>query len=90
VSPESAGRDRGEKFYEYEAGGVREYWIIDPQRKRAEWCRLQEDGAYNVIAPDADGIYRSQVLAGLWMREPWLWQRPLPKLLDVLREWGLI
>ncbi len=90
VSPESAGRDRGEKFYEYEAGGVREYWIIDPQRKRAEWCRLQENGVYTLVAPDEGGIYRSQVLEGLWMREEWLWQRPLPKLIDVLRGWQLI
>ena len=28
--PESAARDRGEKFYEYEAEGVPEYWLIDP------------------------------------------------------------
>ena len=27
VSPESVGRDRGEKFTEYEAGGVPEYWL---------------------------------------------------------------
>ncbi|RMF32783.1 MAG: Uma2 family endonuclease, partial [Chloroflexi bacterium] len=40
VSPESVGWDRGEKFYEYEAGGVREYWLIDPQRERAEFYRL--------------------------------------------------
>ncbi len=29
VSPESVLRDRGAKYAEYEAGGVREYWIID-------------------------------------------------------------
>lgn len=90
ISPESGERDRGEKFFEYEAGGVREYWLLDPQRRRAEWYQLQDDGAYRAIAPGPDGMYRSQVLAGLWMREEWLWQRPLPKLLDVLREWQLI
>ena len=31
VSPDSVGRDRGDKFYEYEAGGVPEYWLLDPQ-----------------------------------------------------------
>lgn len=31
VSPDSVGRDRGEKFYEYAQGGVPEYWLIDPQ-----------------------------------------------------------
>jgi Uma2 family endonuclease len=32
ISPEISGRDRGDKFYEYETAGVREYWLIDPQR----------------------------------------------------------
>ena len=30
ISPESFGRDRGDKFYEYEAAGIPEYWLIDP------------------------------------------------------------
>ena len=32
ASPESLGRDRGEKFVEYERAGVEEYWLIDPDR----------------------------------------------------------
>jgi Uma2 family endonuclease len=90
VSPESVGRDRGEKYYEYQSGGVREYWIINPERRHVEWCRLQEDGAYKSISTGEDGVYRSPLLPGLWLREEWLWQRPLPKLLTVLREWQLI
>ncbi|MEZ5301901.1 MAG: Uma2 family endonuclease [Verrucomicrobiales bacterium] len=42
ISPESQGRDRGDKFYEYQAGGVREYWIIDPERQVAEFYRLND------------------------------------------------
>src|SRR4030095_7048740 len=30
VSPESETRDRRDKFREYRAAGVREYWIVDP------------------------------------------------------------
>ena len=89
VSPESRQRDRGEKYFEYETGGVREYWLLDPQRRRAEWYQLSDDGAYQFVAP-VDGVYHSQVLSGLWIREEWLWQQPLPRLLDVLREWKLI
>lgn len=37
VSPESALRDRGAKYAEYEAGGVREYWIIDADARRADF-----------------------------------------------------
>ena len=37
ISPESRLRDRGEKFAEYEMGGVREYWLIDSERHEADW-----------------------------------------------------
>jgi len=78
VSPESAGRDRGDKFYEYEAGGVSEYWLIDPQTERAEFYQLTAGGRYQQVLPDAEGTYRSKVLPGLWLRVEWLWQGPLP------------
>ena len=88
ISPESRDRDRGDKFFEYETAGVREYWLLDPQRRRAEWYQLQDDGAYSTAASDGEGVYHSQVLAGLWLRESWIWQPP--KAVDVRREWGLI
>ena len=44
ASPESRLRDRGEKFAEYEAGSVREYWLIDRERKEADFYRLGERG----------------------------------------------
>ena len=31
ISDSSVGRDRGEKFYEYQEAGIREYWIVDPR-----------------------------------------------------------
>jgi hypothetical protein len=37
-----------------------------------------------------EGIYRSAVLEGLWLRVAWLWQEPLPPLMHVLRERQLI
>lgn len=89
VSPDSQARDRGEKFYEYEEGGVLEYWIIDQIRRRAEFYRLQE-GTYKLIEPDDTGIYRSTVIQGLWLKVDWLWQDPLPTLMSVLKEWGLV
>ncbi|TEU15100.1 MAG: Uma2 family endonuclease [Anaerolineales bacterium] len=90
VSPESRARDRGEKFYEYEAAGVGEYWLIDPDRQQAEFYRLSADGRYRLFTADAEGIYHSEVLPGLWLRVEWLWQETLPKVLDVLREMELI
>lgn len=89
VSPDSQARDRGDKFYEYEEAGVLEYWILDQTRRRAEFYHLVE-GTYKLIDPDENGIYRSKVLEGLWLKIDWLWQEPLPTLMSVLKEWGLI
>jgi len=89
ISPESRARDRGDKFYEYE-GGVAEYWLLDPSRRQAEFYQLDPNGIYQLVPAGADGSYRSRVLDGLWLRVAWLWQQPLPPLLDVLRQWELI
>jgi Uma2 family endonuclease len=90
ISPESVGRDRGDKFYEYEAAGVREYWLLDPHTRRAEFYVLDEQGRYQLTPPDDDGVFHSTVLAGFWLRVSWLWQEPLPKTVAVLRELGVI
>ncbi len=86
TSPESIGRDRGEKFVEYERAGVAEYWLIDPDRRRAEFYRLDAQGMYHLCEPDAQGVYRSQMVEGFWLRVEWLWQDPLPLEEEVLRE----
>ncbi|RMF91334.1 MAG: hypothetical protein D6736_05350, partial [Nitrospinota bacterium] len=44
VSPESRLRDRGEKFAEYELGGVKEYWLLE--RLRALVAMLHQDGGW--------------------------------------------
>ena len=75
ISDESVHRDRVDKFDEYEAAGVLEYWILDnrPGRQRAQFFQLDEQGRYRLIPVEADGIYRSQVLPGFWLQVEWLW-----------------
>jgi Uma2 family endonuclease len=85
VSPSSRGVDRGDKYYEYEKGGVREYWLIDPERERAEFYTLGADKRYEMIDLNGNEIFRSRVLRGFWLRVGWLWQRPLPRAADVLK-----
>jgi len=85
VSEESIGRDRGEKFVEYEQAGVPEYWLIDPIRRQGEFYRIDEEGHYRLVTPEG-GVYRSEALPGFWLRVEWLWKAPLPRVLDVLRE----
>ncbi len=89
VSPESVLRDRGEKFAEYEMEGVREYWMLDPDVQRTDFFTLGPDGRFERAHPDASGVYHSAVLPDFWIKLAWLWQRPLPPLRDVLREWDL-
>lgn len=84
VSEESRARDRGEKFAEYERGGVREYGVIDPARRQAEFDVLQ-DGTYQPALFGSKGMYRSTVLPGFWVRVEWLWQRPPAR--QIIQEW---
>lgn len=90
ISPGSRGTDRGDKFYEYEKGGVKEYWLIDPERKRAEFYQLGRDKQYHLLPVDETGVFRSVVLKGLWLEVAWLWQRPLPTVVFVLRQWKVV
>jgi Uma2 family endonuclease len=75
ISDESVGRDRGDKFYEYQEGGVREYWIIDPRPKhrRVDFYVLDAKGSYQPVPIGEDGIYRSTVLPDFWLKIDWLW-----------------
>ena len=70
--------------------GVREYWLLDPQTRQAEFLQLGADGRYHPMPLDADGIFRSQVLSDWWLRVDWLWEGSRPGLVNVLREWKLI
>ena len=86
VSPESVERDRVRKFAEYEQGGVREYWLIDPDAQTAEFYQLKPDGHYQRVKVGADDVYHSREIKDFWLRVAWLWQDPLPLETDVLRE----
>lgn len=88
ISDDSVVRDREDKFFEYEAAGLPEYWIIDPrpQRRRAYFYQLDERGRYQPIALTAGDVYHSRVLPGLWLRPDWLWQEPLPDPLTALTQ----
>jgi Uma2 family endonuclease len=78
VSPESVERDHGDKFAEYEKGGVPEYWIIDSIHRDSRFYCLNEEGVYIRQAEDADGNYRTPNLPGLLLHVPTLWHDNLP------------
>ncbi len=89
ISPESRTRDYIIRLREYEQGGVGEYWLLDQPREQAEFYRLNAQGFFELV-PLQDGVFRSSILPGLELKISWLWQDPLPTLVEVLREWKLI
>lgn len=80
TSPESDARDRGDKFVEYEAAGIPEYWLIDPMRRTVAFYRLDQDGRYRAALLDAEDAYHSTMVEGFWIEPAWLWRDPLPDL----------
>lgn len=85
VSADSQRRDRVEKFLEYEQGGIKEYWIIDPLLRDTLFFTLGDDRQYHLIAPDDDGSVRSTVLSKLILPAGLFWRQPLPDGVETFR-----
>lgn len=84
VSPESEARDKADKFLEYEAAGVPEYWLFDPLRAEADIYVLGEDRRYHRAARDAEGRLISSLLPGFALDTALLWQIPLPSAPEIV------
>lgn len=87
VDDESRHRDTVEKFGEFERGGVREYWVVDPPRREARVYRLK-DGRYEPMPAGDPPALRSEVLEGFWILPEWIWEDR--DNFEIAREWGLI
>jgi len=63
-------------------------------RKRGFYGPSYDDNAANSASYRKnylnDGTFHSTVLTNFWLKIDWLWQEPLPKVLDVVREFGLL
>ncbi len=90
ISPESIIRDTQDKFEEYEAAGVTEYWLIDSNRRTANFYGFDENGKYKMLPISIDGTFESRVIEGLWINTDWLWQEELPNLMEILKQWKLL
>lgn len=86
VSEESRELDSTVKLREYAAGGVGEYWLIDPERKTATAYRLA-GGEYEALTAP---LLRSEAIPGLWIDPAWLWSETRADPWLVLLEWGLL
>jgi Uma2 family endonuclease len=88
VSPSSESRDWREKYLEYQSGGVKEYWIIDPHSQQIEAYVLGRDQSYQLIE-ETGGKITSTVVLGWYIKPGWLWQEPRMKVLAALFELGV-
>lgn len=78
--------DRGVKFREYEAGGVREYWMLDYRRKTAVFYRLTEqDGEkfYVLQTVGENQHYTTPLLPHLIIDVAIFWQETKPSFYDI-------
>ena len=83
--PGGRATDRGDKFYEYEPGGVPEYWLRpDPQWQQAELYLRGYDSMRRIEPPAGNSVCLSKVLAGLWLKVDWLGQPLPPPVMEVL------
>lgn len=83
ISPGTESTDYGDKFKEYEAGGVGEYWIIDPIREECHFYRLSEKQLYKSQPTYDEGYYNSPLLPQFKLHIPTLWQDELPNFYQV-------
>ncbi len=72
-------RDTVVKKGEYEYAGVREYYILDPNKKETAFYRLNAHGIYEHIRPVRGDIIQSVVLPGFQFRISDLYKEPLQK-----------
>ncbi|HID28085.1 MAG TPA: Uma2 family endonuclease [Methanosarcinales archaeon] len=64
LSPGTWDTDRGEKFFEYAQAGVREYWLVDPNKQRIDVYVLQ-GRVYELLGRFKHGdVACSEVLSG--------------------------
>lgn len=83
ISPGSEVTDMGDKFIEYEQGGVQEYWMVDHRRKRTYFYRRDEEGLFILQSEDDGGNYTTPLLPKFNLHVPTLWQEKLPNIFEV-------
>lgn len=66
VASSSASYDMHAKRKVYRRNGVREYAVWLVRQRKVRWFMLRE-GRYEELPPGPDGIFRSEVLPGLWL-----------------------
>jgi Uma2 family endonuclease len=85
VASSSESSDLHRKKLAYERAGSDEYVIVLLRQRDVRWFILR-DGVYQLLAPDADGIYRSRRFPGLWLDPQALLAGDVRRVREVLEQ----
>jgi Uma2 family endonuclease len=85
ISFSTASIDLHQKLDVYEKAGVQEYLVVLLKKNKIRWHRLVK-GKYQLLRPDAAGVYRSRVFPGLWLDSKALFMNEPARVLAKLQE----
>lgn len=85
VCASTASYDLHQKYDLYESAAIPEYLAVVVFEQEIRWHVLV-DGRYQLLSPDADGLYRSRIFPGLWLDGQALLSGNLRQVLDRLQE----
>ncbi|HIK30159.1 MAG TPA: Uma2 family endonuclease [Oscillatoriales cyanobacterium M59_W2019_021] len=85
VAASSAAYDLHDKKRVYRRNGVREYVVWRVRDRQIDWFSLQE-GNYELLSSDGDGIIRSAIFPGLWLAVADLLEGNMMRVLAVLQQ----
>ena len=84
IAASSASYDLHDKKEAYRRNGVQEYLVWQVFERKVDWYRLQ-NGKYELLQPDQDGVVKSRVFPGLWLAVSALLEGEMAKVLAVLQ-----
>jgi Uma2 family endonuclease len=84
VSASTESIDLNAKLRVYQRNGVREYLVWRVRDDAIDWFELR-DRDYQPLLPDAEGVIRSHVFAGLWLHCPAMLRGDLAVAIQVLQ-----
>jgi hypothetical protein len=85
VSYSSASYDLHVKLEAYRKAGIAEYMVWRTADSAIDWFVLRR-GRYARLRPDADRLFRSRVLPGLWLEPAALFRGDIERLNEIVRQ----
>ena len=85
IAASSASIDLRDKKRAYRRNGIREYLVWQIFEQKLDWFNLQ-DGDYESLSPNENGIVCSEVFPGLWLDPAAMLAGDMGKVLAVLQQ----